>query len=750
MASYGEAEDKFFDARDEITSVSDLGSDCSEDCCSNPGFGNCVSDSIGYEFWTKNPESVHERRHRFLNWMGVSLDRNPDDGEESGDMLHDEIQMGIHRITENSGAVLRNSDLEHQVLSCQSSVSCRSKEATELLEDDVSDLNFMCKIKNLAEETEFVMDKVSENGIFSKSQEAGLNQLVAVEESQRRPGSSSLDQQFLQREGEASKVVDMKKKVKGGWFEALRRKKKLSILAHIADRRAVASLKPSDFNSEVGARIQRVRVHLHGKRSKELSSLYTGQEFPAHEGAILTMKFSPDGQYLASAGEDGIVRVWKVTEDERPNKFDVQDTDPSCLYFSVNHFSKLAPLDMDKDRIDKMKKLKKSSDSACVIFPPKVFRILEKPLHEFHGHSGEVLALSWSKDGYLLSSSVDKTVRLWQVGQDQCLRVFSHNNYVTCIEFNPVDDNYFISGSIDGKVRIWEVRGCQVVDWTDIREIVTAVCYCPGGKGGIIGSMDGNCRFYDIIDNHLQLDAQICLQGKKKSPWKRIISFQFSPSDPTKVMVTSADSQVRILCGVNVICKFKGVRNPGSQVPASFTSDGKHIVSASDDSNVYVWNYISEDKSSGRAKNISSCENFLSHNALIALPWCGMKAMSGSPASPTFLGDDLLGSILKNGKSKCDEDLHHRMPLSSPDYSYLNRGFFLVPLSKGSATWPEEKLPSPSPAAVSPTMCKSEYKFLKSACRNISSSHMWDLVIVTAGLDGRIRTYHNYGLPIPH
>lgn len=53
---------------------------------------------------------------------------------------------------------------------------------------------------------------------------------------------------------------------------------------------------------------------------------------------------------------------------------------------------------------------------------------------------------------------------------------------MTCVEFNPADDNYFISGSIDGKVRIWEVRGCQVVDWIDVREIVSAVCYCPDGK----------------------------------------------------------------------------------------------------------------------------------------------------------------------------------------------------------------------------------------------------------------------------
>ena len=53
---------------------------------------------------------------------------------------------------------------------------------------------------------------------------------------------------------------------------------------------------------------------------------------------------------------------------------------------------------------------------------------------------------------------------------------------VTCVDFNPLDDNYFISGSIDGKVRIWEVRRCRVVDYIDIREIVTAVSYRPDGK----------------------------------------------------------------------------------------------------------------------------------------------------------------------------------------------------------------------------------------------------------------------------
>ena len=53
---------------------------------------------------------------------------------------------------------------------------------------------------------------------------------------------------------------------------------------------------------------------------------------------------------------------------------------------------------------------------------------------------------------------------------------------VTCVSFNPLDENHFISGSIDGKVRIWEVLACQVVDYIDTREIVSAVCYRPDGK----------------------------------------------------------------------------------------------------------------------------------------------------------------------------------------------------------------------------------------------------------------------------
>lgn len=37
-----------------------------------------------------------------------------------------------------------------------------------------------------------------------------------------------------------------------------------------------------------------------------------------------------------------------------------------------------------------------------------------------------------------------------------------------------------------------------------------------------------------------------------------LFSLQFSPSDPGKVIAVSADSHIRVLDGVQVICKYKG------------------------------------------------------------------------------------------------------------------------------------------------------------------------------------------------
>jgi len=51
-----------------------------------------------------------------------------------------------------------------------------------------------------------------------------------------------------------------------------------------------------------------------------------------------------------------------------------------------------------------------------------------------------------------------------------------------------MDENYFISGSIDGKIRVWSVLKQRVVDWADVRDVITALAYQPDGKVRVVNS----------------------------------------------------------------------------------------------------------------------------------------------------------------------------------------------------------------------------------------------------------------------
>ncbi|OIV93986.1 hypothetical protein TanjilG_05689 [Lupinus angustifolius] len=712
-----EGDYQFYDTREELCSVSDVDSDCSE--ANESSFSNGYATS--YHVWTNNLQSVHLRRLNFKRWMGLESDSDANLMMGDGELA--DSSCGVGRITVGSGALRRSLGVVYG--SSQIVSNSLSNETCIIENRGVEDENLARTIKNLDDGTQYVVDKLGPDGMLSTLRVVGSGQSISLEEFQRTIMPTPLLWRHLQRDAENTRVLGVeKKKMKKDWL------KKLGSVACVVPDQELDDMDGKDIDSVDRSRIQRVRVHSFRKRMKELTSLHTEQKFKAHKGVILTMKFSLDGKYLATGGEDGIVCVWKVVEGERSSKFEILDNDPSSRYFKMNSFSCLSAMDVDKENSVKTDKLKRSSGSTCVIIPPKTFRILEKPLHVFHGHKGDILDLAWSKRGFVLSSSVDKTVRLWQVGIDRCLRVFSHNNYVTCVNFNPVNDKFFISGSIDGKVRIWEVLRCRVVDYINIRETVTAVCFCPEGKGTIVGTMTGNCRFYDIKDNHLQLDAQLVLGGKKKTPGKRITSLQFSPTDPSKLLAASADSHVCILSGVDVIYKFKGLRSAG-QMHASFTSDGKHIVSVSEDSNVCIWNYTGQDRSTSKAKKIWSSESFLSDKAAIAIPWFGIESKPGTLWSPSL-----------------KHDISQRLTPSSHDRSFLNLGFLSDLVPKVSPTWPVETLEDSSRSFVTPTMCKSEYKFLKSACKGMSNSNLWGQVIVTAGWDGHIRVYQNYGLPV--
>lgn len=100
-----------------------------------------------------------------------------------------------------------------------------------------------------------------------------------------------------------------------------------------------------------------------------------------------------------------------------------------------------------------------------------------------------------------------------------------------------------------------------------------------------------------------------------------------------------------------------------------------------------------------------------------------------------------MGNLLENNL----ENGHTMRSFSPKSQPFISESWLLPGVfDERIGYWAEQKLPYSGPLSVSSPVYKSEYKFLRSAF----SSHLWGLVIVTAGWDGWIRTYQNYGLPI--
>jgi len=283
-----------------------------------------------------------------------------------------------------------------------------------------------------------------------------------------------------------------------------------------------------------------VRVHAPNKSrgANTTANMCLVQCFRPHTGPVWSMEFSADGRYLATGGQDAVIMVWKV------------QNEPHTLNYSNADLLEIAswlrsPATAGARAFQRLlTPPPESSDGAAVTVDDGPERLYARCLFEvrephrvFRGHGGDVLCVAWSANNFLLSSSMDKTVRLWHVDYNQVLRKFLHADFVTCVAFHPRNENFFLSGSLDERIRLWNISSRHVSDYAEVRGLVTACGFTPNGEQALVGTYRGECKVYNVVrfeegERALQYITTLEVHSRRgrNSKGSKITSFAMMPT----------------------------------------------------------------------------------------------------------------------------------------------------------------------------------------------------------------------------
>ncbi|WP_055076893.1 serine/threonine-protein kinase [Pseudanabaena sp. 'Roaring Creek'] len=200
-----------------------------------------------------------------------------------------------------------------------------------------------------------------------------------------------------------------------------------------------------------------------------------------HTDAVQSVAVSPDGKTIASASDDGTVKLWELEGDNT------------------------SPIKEIKDRGGWVRAVVFVSDSQIITAgQDKNIKIIDiasgKILKTLSGHTNLINSLAIAPASDLLASgSYDNEINLWQISTGKLWRSLKgHTDKIWGLAIS-TDGKFVISASRDKTLIIWDVKtGEALHTLKGALAGVTCVLITPNGKQVISGGGDRVIRVWDM------------------------------------------------------------------------------------------------------------------------------------------------------------------------------------------------------------------------------------------------------------
>ncbi|XP_052123852.1 uncharacterized WD repeat-containing protein alr3466-like [Frankliniella occidentalis] len=212
------------------------------------------------------------------------------------------------------------------------------------------------------------------------------------------------------------------------------------------------------------------------------------------------------------------------------------------------------------------------------------------------GHGSDVTCVRFNASATrLASSSLDKTVRLWEIQSGTCLRVLEgHTRYVACCVFSR-DGSLLASGSNDKSILMWDVKGKLSLD-TDLapslsafRDKLSGSSFDSTGGPPDVSALEGGPK---SSESHAEL-REVQLLQRIESPNGAVNTCDFFGNN--FLAFGGGDKMVHIFSKSDSL-RFHEVKNVSpieahafSVNQVEFSPCGKYVASCSADGCAVLW-----------------------------------------------------------------------------------------------------------------------------------------------------------------